>query len=100
MDTTGRICASGGKESRHLRVPHEAGGDLGNEAFLGTQSWLLDRDRKDIIQKDGKVYIYIYTLRQSNVAIENPLKMGVSMGKSAINRVFSIAMFDSPRVYT
>ena len=34
------------------------------------------------------------TLRQSNVATGHPLKMRVSIGKSPINSVFSIAMFD------
>ena len=34
----------------------------------------------------------------SNAAIGNPLEMGVSIGKSPINRVFSITMFDYRRV--
>ena len=42
------------------------------------------------------------TLRSSNVAIGNPLEMGVSIGssigQSSINSVFSLAMFDCQRV--
>ena len=38
------------------------------------------------------------TLRESNVAIGNPLEMGVLIGKSPINSVFPIAMFDYRRV--
>ena len=34
-----------------------------------------------------------------NVVIGNPLEMGVSIGKSPIKSVFSIAMFDYRRVY-
>ena len=34
------------------------------------------------------------------MAIENPLEMEASIGKSPINSVSSIAMFDYPRVYT
>ena len=44
------------------------------------------------------------TLRQSHVAIGNPLAMGVSIGKSpinvSINSVSSIAIFDYRRVTT
>ena len=39
-----------------------------------------------------------YPLVSSNVAIGNPLEMGVSIGKSPINSVFSIAMFDYSRI--
>ena len=41
------------------------------------------------------------TLRESWQldAIGNPLEMGVSIGKSSINSVFSIAMFDYGRVW-
>ena len=38
------------------------------------------------------------TLRESNVAIGNPLEMDVLIGKSPINSVFPIAMFDYRRV--
>ena len=38
------------------------------------------------------------TLRYANVAIGNPLEIGVSIGKSPLNSVFSIAMFDHQRV--
>ena len=40
-----------------------------------------------------------YTLRCSNVAIGNPLYMEVFIGKSPIDSLLSIAMFDDPGGY-
>ena len=62
----------------------------------------IDRSTTNIYSLHIDIYIYtsmLYTLRESNVAIGNPLEMGGSIGKSPINCVSSIAMFDFWRVY-
>ena len=39
-----------------------------------------------------------YHLAMTNIAMENPLKMEVLMGKSSINGQFSMAMLNNQRV--
>ena len=59
-----------------------------------------DRHSKNssVLEKSPSLSLEKYPFVSSNVALENPLEIGVSKGKSPMNSVFSIAMFDCRRV--